>query len=397
MADSTYQQMLGTAQQGYSDALGGYQRAMAGASTAQPNMIGGLPQFQGNPNFDFSGNPASLGANYAGNYAGAMNYNNQLGQAISGGFGQTMAAQQAAQNRIQGGYAGLMGDVLGGIQGIGQSQANAINRAYTAQSGSAAQGLISRGLGNTTIQDSVQRGLDYDRTNAQTALANQIAGLNAGYQTNIGMAGLNYGNQANMQNTALANQQLGWMNSVNAPYPNAGLYGQLAQQYGASQQQNRMLDALSAARGGASGAQRGLGIGSYVPSGGGFPQRNDYGGGATSSLGGGGPGGYSQLALDQARANQLNQQQQAGPAAQPDQLSYAPGSYGDMWMSQADQAQLNNPQPYGDAFMAATGFPYLGSPAGGGDQSSSGYYDPTGGNFGYGGGGLSDLLDLGGY
>lgn len=313
MAD-TYKQMLGANTQAYGQALSGYQSGSGSQSGgAAPNIIGGLPQFQGNPNFDFSGNPASLGANYAGNYLGAMNYNNQLGQAISGGYQQTMANQNQAQNQIQAGYGNLQQSVLGGIAGIGASQSQAIRDAYAQQSGAASQGLISRGLGNTTVADSVQRGLTLDKSKADIALANQIAGLQAGYQTNIGMAGLNFGNQANMQNTALANQQLGWMNSVNAPYPNAGMYGQLAQQYGASQQQNRLLDALSAARGGAGGGQRGIGIGSYVPAGGGFPQRNDFGGSVSAAPGGGGPGAYNQLAIDQAAANRMSQPQQPTP------------------------------------------------------------------------------------
>jgi hypothetical protein len=82
----------------------------------------------------------------------------------------------------------------------------------------------------------VQRGISLDQSKAQTALANQIAQLYAGYQSNLGLAGLNYQNQAAMQNTALNSQQLGWMNSVNAGYPQAGMYAQLAQMYGQGQQ-----------------------------------------------------------------------------------------------------------------------------------------------------------------
>lgn len=277
---------------------------MAGSSLQIPGNL----NFGSAPAFDFSGNPASLGANYQNTYQNALNLNQQNYANILSGFQGTMAAQNQAQNQIQGGYGNLQASVLGGIQGIGASQSQAIADAYARQSGAEAQGLVSRGLGNTTVANSVQHGLMLDKQKADISLANQIAGLQAGYQSNIGLAGLNFGNQANMQNTALANQQLGWMNSVNAPYPNAGMYGQLAQQYGASQQQNRLFDALSAARGGG-GGQRGIGIGSYVPAGGGFPQRNDFGGSVSAALGGGGPGAYNQLAIDQAAAGRLNQPQ----------------------------------------------------------------------------------------
>jgi hypothetical protein len=88
------------------------------------------------------------------------------------------------------------------------------------------------------VQASVQRGLTLDEAKAQVALSNQTAGLTAGYMSQLGLAGLGYSNQAILQNTAEANQQLGFMNSVMMPYPNAGMYGQLAQGYGALQAAN---------------------------------------------------------------------------------------------------------------------------------------------------------------
>lgn len=273
---------------------------------ADPNIIGGsLPwqsaggganQFQG-----LAGSPqqamASLGSNYAGAYNSALQMNAANYQNILQGYQQTMGAQTSAQNAIGRGYSDLYNSVLGGIKGIGASQAQNIRDVYEQQSGAAAQGLIARGLGNTTVQNSVQRGLVADESKAQVNLANQIANLTAGYQSNLGLAGLGYQGQAAQQNTALAGRQLDWMNSVNAQYPHGGIYGQLASQFGAAQQAG--LDRQQAAQarqqmlGAAQMAGRGVG-GSLSVGGGGLPPPE--GGAVSTGAGvygaGGGFGGY---------------------------------------------------------------------------------------------------------
>lgn len=311
---------------------------------ADPNVIQGSLNFGSPAGFDFTGNPANLGSNYTSAYQNALAMNQQNYGNILAGFQQTMGAQNQAQNQIQAGYGRLQGDVLAGIQGIGASQGQAIKDAYAQQSGAQAQNLVARGLGNTTVANSVQRGLTLDKQKADIALANQIAGLTAGYQSNLGLAGLNFGNQANMQNTALANQQLGWMNSVNAPYPNASLYGQLATQYGASQQQGRLTDALAAAQAGG-GGQRGLGLGAYTPAGGGFTRTNDFGGGNATQGVPGGAGGYSQLAVDQASANRM------GRSTTTDQYAAEPTAIGTAY-----SADWNDPAA---GLMGAMTYPSL--------------------------------------
>ena len=177
----------------------------------------------------------SLGSDYANAYQSSLamnqtNYNN-----ILSGYSSLMSSQQAAEAPITAGYGQLENQVMGTIQGITASQQQAIKDVYAQQSGAASQQMINSGLGNSTVQQSVQRGLTLDEQKAQVALANQQAQLTAGYQSNLGLAGLNWQQQALGQNTGLGVQQLNWMNSVNATYPNAGMYAQLAQGYGAMQ------------------------------------------------------------------------------------------------------------------------------------------------------------------
>lgn len=242
-----------------------------------------------------------LGQQYQQAYQSALAYNQANAQSIAAGYRQTLASQmsaqqaiaggypqlanqiqaqltpmqtalgqqQSGQQQIQQGYGALQQNVLGTIQGISASQQQAINDTYAQQRGGAAQSLVSRGLGNTTVNDSVQRGLTLDQQKANIALSNQTAQLTAGYQSQLGLSGLNYANQAvtqntaqqnqmaqvaagygsqiglaglgyqnqaNLQNTGLATQGLNWQNSIQAPYPNAQNYSNLAQQYGAQQQ-----------------------------------------------------------------------------------------------------------------------------------------------------------------
>lgn len=195
---------------------------------------GGLP---------WSGGGAS--GDYASAYNAALSMNQQNYNNILAGYQQTLGNQVQAQNQISQGYNQLASDVRGTIAGVGGAQQQAINDQYAQAAGQATQDLVNRGLGNTTVQSSVLRGYGLDRAKAQVALGDQMAQLQAGYQSQLGLAGLNYQNQAAMQATGQANQQLGWMNSVNAAYPDVGQYANLAMQAGAAQQnrdlQNRLM------------------------------------------------------------------------------------------------------------------------------------------------------------
>lgn len=209
-------------------------RGGAAPAAAPSSFGGGFQPISGSLPFGGGGagamsNPSSA---YASAYNDSLQMNKQNYANILAGYNQTMQSQQSAQQGISAGYGQLSGDVMGLIAGTDSAQRQAIADQYQANRGQASQSLIDRGLGNTTIQSSVDRGLQYDRTKADTNLSDQFAQLNAQYRTQLGLAGLDYQNQANMQNTALASQQFGFMNSVNAQYPNASQYANLAMMKG---------------------------------------------------------------------------------------------------------------------------------------------------------------------
>jgi len=213
--------------------------AMFGIAPATGPAPGALPpmgqvapgnyQLQGALPFQAAGNPFSqnLGEAYQSSYNAALAQNQALYGNILQGYNQALANQQQAQRGIVGGYGALKGEVLGQIQGIGASQAQQIQDVYAQQRGAQQQQLTSAGLGNTTVQGSMMRGLTLDEQKAQIALANQMAQLQAGYSAQLGSAGLAYQGQAAAANTGEMNQALGWMNTVNAAYPNAQSYAQL--------------------------------------------------------------------------------------------------------------------------------------------------------------------------
>lgn len=337
---SSYQTALANNQRQYADVLRGYQNTANQQYGSQQQIAGGMmgtlgQQMQGqNQVLGGYGNLGNQVQGYLGGMgqglAGLQQAQQGIGQGYTNLGGQVQGAlqpmqagldEQRAQNtRTQQGYTDLMGQVMGTINGVDASQRQAIQDQYVAAQGQAGQSLASRGLGNTTVTDSVQRGLLYDKQKSDIALSNQMAQLRAGYQSQLGLAGLGFATQANQMNTAqqnalagqraaygsqlgmanlgyaqqasqqalaqqnleaatrasyadqigrqklgyagqsvannaqqrnaisafgnqalaantgLAQNQLGWMNSVNSPYPNAAMYAQLQNQAGANQQ-----------------------------------------------------------------------------------------------------------------------------------------------------------------
>jgi len=161
-------------------------------------------------------------AGYSSAYQQALNTSQTNYNNVISGYQKTLSQQIAAQNKLIPQYGQLSQQVLGDISNVTASQSQAIKDTYAQQWGNQAQGLINAGLGNTTVQASLQRGLTLDEQKAQVALANQQAQLTAGYRSQLGLAGLGYQASAIQQNSALANQQLQSMANWQIPYPSPG-------------------------------------------------------------------------------------------------------------------------------------------------------------------------------
>lgn len=123
--------------------------------------------------------------------------NAQRGQAILSGYGQ-----QIANNR------GFADQQMGYVDAYGGSQREALRQQFVQQQAKARQAAIKRGLGNTTIQNSLDRGVNADYARANMQLEDQLLQnrLNQN-QTNIGIE------------NKLTGDRLGFLSAIQNPYP----------------------------------------------------------------------------------------------------------------------------------------------------------------------------------
>lgn len=231
--------------------------------------------------------PGGLAANYARSYQDSLSMNQSLYQNMMAGYQGALQQQMGAQSKIGANYDNLKNEVMGKVGGIGKAGEQAIVDRYTADLGKQSQSLIDRGLGNTTVQSAVSRGLGYDRDKSIVANNEWVANLQAQYLANIGKDAINAQQQAYGANTALLGDQLRTMNSMQIAYPDAGLYAQLAGQYGDRGDRNKGGYGSGAPMGGGGGAP-GLG---YMPR----PAPMYPDGGGQLGMPGGGGGGSSWL------------------------------------------------------------------------------------------------------
>jgi hypothetical protein len=226
---------------------------------ANPYLIAGSLPWGGGGADTFgylnSTNPEkALASHYGQAYRSALDQNQSNYDNILRGFQQTALAQMGSQRAIGRGYKNLLTEVMGRLENTGRSGAQDIMDRYSAERGSEEARLIDAGLGNTTVASSVRRGLTYDEEKSRNRLAETVANLMAGYQSNLGQAGLQFRERALGERTGQANAQLNWMNSLQAQYPDASMYAQIASQLGeakeAKEARSLMMQMMSRGTGG---------------------------------------------------------------------------------------------------------------------------------------------------
>lgn len=240
-----------------------------------------------------AGNPAGIASAYQGAYNSALGMNESNYNNILAGYQQAIGAQTTAQQAIQSGYTGLYNTVLGNAANIYSGQAQQLQNQAQQNLASSSQQLIDRGLGNTTIQTSVNQGVNNQLAQQQQLLAGQEAGTMAQYGSQLGLAGLAAQQHGLDQTTGLALSQLNFMNSADFQYPSGQMYAQLAQvaAQNAAMRNNPPYGGMGGMGLGGPGPQLG-----YVPGptpGGIGSGTGDFGGGSfgSSMMGGYGAGG----------------------------------------------------------------------------------------------------------
>lgn len=151
------------------------------------------------------------------------NYNNALG---AYGSGQNTIAQ--ALPGISGAYGQInkeVGNILGqgGDWGVATPAANAIRNTLQQNQAQNDQGMINRGLGNSTIRSNVSGQLAQDASMAYGNLGASLADKYAGYRSQIGLAQ----QAAQMQGLGLQTQLWGQMGGALLNYHFANTAGNL--------------------------------------------------------------------------------------------------------------------------------------------------------------------------
>jgi hypothetical protein len=239
-------------------------------------QIGGNINLGSAPGMNFSGNPQAMAKSYQSAYENARNINQQMYQNVMSGY-QTMV----------GGHNKLQSSVMKRLQGTNRANMRDIAARYAQESGAMSQQMIDRGLGNTTVQQSMQRGLLQDNVREKTRSRGQFAQMMAGAESQLGLAGL--GAQQN---------QLNWMGSISAPYPDPGMYAQMAHMMSAGNSPGMLPNPNS-----------GMGGGTGRPIGG-MPWRPASGGGYMPGMPDG--GGMSYGAYNSSHIGGLGGQAYAG-------------------------------------------------------------------------------------
>lgn len=161
---------------------------------------------QGIPGFDINSLMAKLEAENSASNADSLKR-----------FRSLMRMTKGVQNRVVG-QGGLYDQAAGLQTGMGATANAAIDEQTIKNKGQSEQDLIDRGLGNTTIRSTTNRGIESDAQKAHQSVAEAVANAKAGLLTQRAGAETQLGG---MRGDAL-------LSRTNTP-PNAQMYAQLIQ------------------------------------------------------------------------------------------------------------------------------------------------------------------------
>lgn len=251
--------------------------------------------------------------NYNANWQASRNANQDLYNRTVSGFDSILSGQQSDLAGVSNEYRQRQRAVMQGLTGANDANERDINQRFAQLGGQSMQDLISRGLGNSTVLASTQRGLGQSQADALTRSRNDFARQIADMRTQWGMASLNQKQNSALANSGLANQQANsLLQNTQIGYPDMGAYASMI----ASIPDTRNLDALLGGGGGGGMGGGGAGLLQFDPSrpvGGPGPQSSAFYG--DSQMGGlvmpGAPG-LAQFAPSGSFGNPMGSGQVAG-------------------------------------------------------------------------------------
>jgi hypothetical protein len=167
-------------------------------------------------------------ANYNANWQASRNANQDLYNRTAAGFDQILAGQKGDLAGVSNEYRQRQKAVMAGLTGANEANERDIQLKFADLLGGSMQNLADRGLGNSTITSSVQRGFGQSMADALTRSRNDFATSIANMRSQWGMAALAQKQQAALANSGLATQQAtSLLSNTNVGYPDMGAYAQM--------------------------------------------------------------------------------------------------------------------------------------------------------------------------
>jgi hypothetical protein len=207
----------GAAGGGIAPAIGG------GAALTGPNGVRTSGQLQIGTNPNQGGSASTSGTGIVPGMLDVYNqllglnqqhYQNVLGayQGAQGNLAQNLPSISQGYGDIENQVMGTLGQgrALGGNNwGVAQPAATAIGKAFTQAMGNSSQQMVNAGLGNTTVTANLQNMNAQNAGNAYASLGSQLAQTAAGYQSQLGLAGLGQRMQGLGMQTGLSQAAFG--------------------------------------------------------------------------------------------------------------------------------------------------------------------------------------------
>lgn len=176
----------------------------------------------------FSVNLPGYSPTYQGAWQGSRDAQQQQINTGAGMWQQLMAQQQQLANQNNAGWQQLQSQIMGRLRGSNKANLQDIADKYTGFWGRMNQQMIDRGLGNTTVAQSVQRGVAADQAKETTRSRGAFAQLMA---QSLGQVGSQRLGAQMSNNSALANLGLGninWLTGIGIGYPDRNAYSDQA-------------------------------------------------------------------------------------------------------------------------------------------------------------------------
>jgi hypothetical protein len=199
----------------------------------------------------------SLFNSFQNQYEAARKSNLERYQNILAGYTNRATQYQNQWTNLNTQYGERKDRIMGYLDGLGGTSRQAIADRYAQEQGRAQQSLRSRGLGNTTVGDSVSRGLLYDRNKAEMALDESLTLQRMGLDQNMSGEMLRAQQYVTDRLDELWGGRLDVQERRTDSYPDPSLLANLALQLGANT--NKTVGVPSLGGGGGS-------VGGVVPS-----------------------------------------------------------------------------------------------------------------------------------